>query len=164
MSALIAAIAFVVAHSQATLQWTEPASGAPAHYEVRVSEAGQEDEFFVTTQPSITLEFTPGRNVTVQVSACSDTVCGPWSTPSESFSLNHSADLTGDSVVGVPDYMLLVPQVGGKGGGGAVDLDGDGVAGKSDLELLRQRVGQCVGDVSITGGTARAYLPCDMTK
>jgi hypothetical protein len=159
MTALIAALAFVVAQTSATLQWEAPMEGAPQHYEVEVAESGRDNRTLVTTQPSITLEFAAGQDFSVRVSACTGGTCSAWSDPSQVVSLNFSADLSGDSVVGISDYRILMPQIGLYG---SDDLSGDGIIGITDFTLWRQKFGLCIGPVSVNGSSAQAYLSCGL--
>jgi hypothetical protein len=159
MTALIAALAFVVAQTSATIQWEPPIVGAPHYYEVEVAESGRHGRTVVTTQPSVTLDFAAGQDFSVRVSACSGGICSAWSEASQVVSLNLSADLSGDSVVGVSDYRILMPQVGLYS---SDDLTGDGIIGITDFTLWRQKFGLCIGPVSVNGSSAQAYLSCGL--
>ena len=159
MTALLASLALVVAQTSVTFQWAPPAGAPPTFYEVEISKADAPDEIFITTQPSITLSFAVGRDVSIRVSACEGPICGAWSDPSQVFSLNLSADLSGDSVVGLPDYSLLITQIGQVSDD---DLTGDGIIGLVDVNVWREKFGQCIGPISLDGNTVQAYLPCDL--
>jgi hypothetical protein len=161
MTALIAALAFVVTQTSATIQWQPPMEGTPHYYEVEVAESGGDDQIFVTTQPSITLDFAVSQDFSVRVSACAAGMCSAWSEPSQVFSLNFSADLSGDSVVGNSDYRLLLPQLGLRS---SDDLSGDGLIGITDFNLWHEKSGLCIGPVSVNGSSAQAYLFCGLVS
>lgn len=64
------------------------------------------------------------------------------------------ADLSNDGAVGLPDFSLLLGQMGGAGSG---DLSGDGVVGLPDLGLMTNAIGGTPGP---SGLACAGRVPC----
>ncbi len=159
MIAWLASLALVTASTTVTYTWTEPSVGFPDHYIVLVSQAGEEDVLYTTTQPAISFDAIPGRELRLRVAACANGFCGAWSRISSALSVNFGADATGDGVVGLPDYYVIHEELGKSS---ELDLTGDGVVGLPDLQLVWDRMGDCIGPISFNGESAEAYLPCEL--
>ena len=71
-----------------------------------------------------------------------------------------SADATGDSIVGGPDFLLLSQQFGSLTGGSA-DFTGDGIVGGPDFLLLSQQFGNILGPSGITN-VMRDVVECPL--
>jgi hypothetical protein len=157
MSALLAALALVVTQTNVTFAWGAPAGEFPEYYTVLVSETGAGMQMFATETASISLDLDVGKEFSIRVAACGQGICGAWSPASEPVSLNYSADLSGDSTVGLPDYSLVIAQIGQTTPN---DLNGDGIMGLEDLNIVRGRIGQCIGEITLDGQPIQAYVPC----
>lgn len=159
MIAWLATLALVTASSSVTYDWDPPSIGDPDHYIVMVIQPGEEDVLYTTTQPAITFDVVPGSEVRLRVAACADGFCGAWSRISAALTINLSADLNDDGMVGLPDYFRILGQMGLQS---ADDLTGDGVVGLPDVTIVGDRLGDCIGPVSVDGQDAEAYLPCEL--
>ena len=159
MIAWLASLALVSATATVTYAWDPPDVGVADHYKVLVYQPGLPNETYTTTQSAITLPATPGQEIRVRVAACTGGVCGAWSRISSSLSVNLSADVSGDGVVGQPDFVALATQYGAPS---ADDLTGDGLIGQADIQVVIERFGSCIGPVSVNGQVAQAYLPCEL--
>ena len=58
-----------------------------------------------------------------------------------------SADIDGDTIVGIPDFSILSSQFGGSG---SADITGDGIVGIPDFSILSSEFGNFIGPSGIT--------------
>ena len=72
-----------------------------------------------------------------------------------------TADGTGDTIVGVPDFGLLSAQFGSNTGGSA-DFTGDTIVGVPDFGLLSAEFGNFIGPSGITNVALRDLVECPL--
>ena len=159
MSSAALVVALLMTGPVVTFDWTEPEGGiAPEYYEVEYIEERAEPEVMTTFEPAISLAPTLGRAFEIRVRGCTGEICGSWSEVSQAISLNRSADLTGDGVVGILDYAGLGNAM--RDQDLVADLDGDDVVGFLDLGEFNEHYGVCVGVVALGDYDVPAYVPC----